>query len=228
MSRPEDGDASDPFVDIELSMPRPGETAVPPTLHVVPAATQSLVHPGEWVTLGVPGLYWLVDEYMVQYGPDLTDAGETYRLMPTSGFGAHRNVVPATDSTGPDFPFLHAVVSDMWLYRDGPDQMSVDEVPPWQSGAWFDQVQDSLASPPTVRHPRPAREMVSLSGRRVRVMFSGREWRWMIALSEPVMDKGEIVVPVCEPPNYHLTIYGHPPAGTKWVVKPPLHALWTY
>ena len=66
-----------------------------------------------------------------------------------------------------------APVSALWVYRFATARVEVDQLEPWQPHAWFANVRTDLDTPPSPRRARPARELPSLTGRRLHARVSG-------------------------------------------------------
>ena len=110
------------------------------------------------------------------------------------------------------------------MYRYATALVEVDQLQPWHPHLWFDNVRTDLDTPPSPRRARPARELPSLTGRRLHALGpDGIDH--LMAVSEPLDVHGEIVVHLLSLAHYAKARYGSPDNRTYVL---PLHQLWTY
>lgn len=207
--------------------PSDAETHAPPPLYAVPAAALGILPRGTRVTVGVPGSHWLIEENIVSDGPQPGPDGEVYNLICLAEWGAI-TLRPHEQYNLPQgqsrlLPW-QAPVSRLWVYRFAKGLLEVDHLPAWHPHLWFDNVRTDLDTPPSPRRPRPARELPSLTGRRLHALGSQAIEAHM-AVSEPLDLDGEIVVRLVSLEHYAKTRYGIPPPT---VTVLPLHQLWAY
>lgn len=205
---------------------REGELLAPPERYVVPASELPPLEEGTLVTYGAPGRWWAVDEAYTATPPQGRGLDESYGVIP---FGEEVAMVlrlqPGSRPTTPETAQgMWIATEDLWVYRDAGDQ-EVTDVEPWSQTAWFDRMAEDDQAPPAVRRPRPARELPSLIGRRLRAFGQG-EWHWLVAVSEPLNVDNSIVVRVVDLHRHGRMV------GSRELPDDPalvsLHRLWTY
>lgn len=213
---------------LEISAPSAAETRVPPAMHAVPGSTMGVLPVGQLVTIGAPGGWWLVDEVTIGSSPQMLDGVETYCLTPLAEWGAI--TVRPHEQDGVDKPLIQVKqwqlpTTDLWVYRPVDEAQDLMDLPP---RPLLDNLQQDLLTPPSPRRPRPARELPSLTGRRLYGPWgtSDTGWSWGVAVSEPVSVAGEIMVKL-------ISLYESPRAGygrlrPERIGSMPLHRLWTY
>lgn len=222
----------DDFADEIRGIPY-AEVEVPPARYAFPVWTLPALEPFTRVTIGGPG-WWLIDELVVMDDPPLErDDGQlVYQVMPHAEWGASMmRQHPGEQLVGDEqrvYP-REILAVDLWVYRDAvAEQVSVDQLEPFDPLAWYGRVMESTSVPPQVLSPRPARELPSLVGHRLRVRAPGG-WAWMIAVSEPFQEEGEFVVNLVHAPDYWRAAYGRPrTTGKPWLYRYPLHCIWSY
>lgn len=222
---------SDDFFAEEIRAPREVEKAVPPSRHAFPVAHRPPLESYTMVTTGRPG-WWFIDELIVVSGPYEEEGDTWYNVMPWAEWGA--SMVPRLASE--ELPgrkqrvFPRAMkASDLWVYLDGvPQADSIDEVKPPGPLDWYDRIMTTTSEPPPVLHPRPARELPSLIGRRLLVSGLTEGWNWCMGLSEPIDEPGGYTAIICPPRDYWRSVYGYVPQDRAWTQRPLLHTLWTY
>lgn len=211
---------------LEINAPSSAETRVPPLLHAVPAATMGILSPGQLVTVGDPGGWWLLDETIIAGGPFIVDEDEVYELTSLAEWGAitvrphEQEGVPAGSARL--LPWK-APTSSLWIYRPVETEGDLLDLP---SRTVLDNLQDDLLTPPSPRRPRPARELPSLSGHRVYGPWGETGWAWGVAISEPVSMGADIVVRVVALSDWARISYGAVDPDRIGTI--PLHRLWTY
>jgi len=222
------GEGNGDEVFVEFMGPSDAETHILPPMYAVPASALGILPQGTRVTVGVAGSHWLIEENIISDGPHPNpDGDELYRLVSHAEWGAvtlrphEQHNVPAGQARL--LPWK-APVSALWVYRFATAGESVEQLQPWAPHAWFANIKRDLDTPPSPRRARPARELPSLTGRRLHARLSGII-QVLIAVSEPLDVDGEIVVRMLSQPNYSKAGYGAPPTE---VVVLPLHQLWAY
>lgn len=213
-------DDADPLF---LTTPSLRDVAVPPSRWAVPAEHLPMLDAATWVTTRLGDQGWLVDELQVIGGPTTDDAGrESYPIVPhfENAAAVHRDGI---DERGGVMVTPRWIpTTELWVYRDAAERLTVGDIKPAPS--WLERVLATEGDgPPSPQHPRPATELPSLSGRRLRTLGE-RYWRWVVAVSEPADRSGDFLVEVCDPLDYHRAAYGCATA-TRAV---PAHTLWTY
>ena len=246
---PEGADGAD---YVEIVGIAEAELSIPPVLHAVPAATVGPLAQYEMVTLPIRQLSyrethdgevsypediligWLVDETIIIDGPFGYGDDETYLV---SSWSEHCAAIerpgqwPASE-TGPATAAVRSVrTADIWVYRATPGHHDLGEIPEWHQGLWFERiVPEAAQTPPSPRSPRPARELPSLTGRRLRgpthtaEHTEGPDWQWWVALTEPISQNGSFVVRVTSIAHYQHACQGD---ATSWNGY-HLHRLFTY
>lgn len=212
------------------------ETAVPPIRRAVPAVDLPPLQAGQLVTVGsVDNRWWLLDELMVDWLPGERSGvdPECYGCIPWPEQGA--GVARVTD-TGQPALYSHQWLPArrLWVYVDSPSrERTADELPTLEPDRWTDQLMDGRLgdgmTPPPVLRPRPARELPSLCGKRIRAQMTfadGLRWEWGVALSDPIATV-DMAVPVVPLRLYGPLMYDRMPKGTR-PFPIPLHRLWTY
>lgn len=225
------GDFDDLEMMFELRTPNEADLAAPPDLFTVPASTVTL-DPGQLVTVGEPGVWWQVDELVVMSGPvtphEQPEGDPLVGLVPWCEWGSASVRTKPGDLLGVYHRFVP--LSQVWVSRPAPEHegRTVDDLPGRDEHAWMRNRSSDAATPPLRRTPRPARELPSLAGRRLRTRTVTGGWEWVCALGEPVESGGsDTYVPVATLRDYGLALYGRPPSS-RWVWRPALHRLWTY
>lgn len=219
--------------EFELIINGPGaaDTMVPPPRYAYPVSTQPPLPSQTPVTYGDRG-WWLIDELLVVGGPLTRDGREMYELAPLPEWGAalvreHEQEAAHRPGQVVVNPLL-VEAGRLWVYRDALEERTgLEDLPPADPMSWFSRVRDDAGEPPHVMRPRPARELPSLSGRTVRVPSRSGGWMWMVAVSEPVSEDGEICVPLCSRGDYWQAVYLREPRR-DWLHLVPLHRVWTY
>lgn len=221
------GEGMDDAVFLDFMGPSDAETHAPPPMYPVPAAALGILPPFTRVTVGVPGSHWIIEENIVSAGPHPGPAGELYSLVPWAEWGA----VTLRPHEQHDVPSRlvrvqpwQVPVSQMWVYRFATSRTPVEELAPRDPNAWFANVRTALDTPPSPRLPPPARELPSLTGRRLHAPTAAGI-QVLVAVSEPLDVDGEIVVRLLSLINYSKASYGAPPDE---VIVLPLHQLWAY
>jgi hypothetical protein len=163
-----EGRGDEVFVD--FMGPSDLETHIPPPLYAVPASALGVLPHGTRVTVGVPGSHWIIEENMVSDGPFPDPDGEFYTLVNWNEWGAV-TLRPNEQHEVPEGRFRvlpwKAPVSGLWVYRFATSRIPVEELAPRDPNAWFGNVRTDMDTPPSPRWPRPARELPSLTGRRL-------------------------------------------------------------
>lgn len=223
---------SDDFFAEEIRMPREVEKAVPPSRHAFPVAHRPPLERHTMVTTGRPG-WWFIDELVVTNGPFENEGETCYDVMPWAEWGASMVRRLATEEefqAQPRRAFGRSIkASELWVYLDGkPQADSIDEVKQPGSLDWYERIMQTTEEPPPVLHPRPARELPSLIGRRLLVSGFDGGWMWRMGLSEPIDEPGGYTAIVCPPRDYWQSLYGYIPKDSAWTQRPLLHTLWTY
>lgn len=219
---------------IEFQGPSLEELSIPPVLHAVPASTVGPLEHNLLVTIAA-STGWIIDETLIVDGPTGLDNDETYRVVALSEYGAvqvrpHEQdpaLAPSVIVQTRSMP-----TSLLWVYRPAPGAHDVEDIPAWHSGMWFENVLEGgpSATPPTPRRPRPARELPSLTGQRLygpaltSAGAASAEWRWWIAVTEPIAEGTSIFVRCVTPPGYERACNG---AEEPWVGI-PLYRLFAY
>lgn len=214
-------------VFVDFMGPSDAETHVLPPMYPVPAAALGILPQGTRVTVGVAGSHWIIEENIICDGPHPGPDGEWYSLVSHAEWGAvtlrpheQHNVPEGKSRVLP----WKAPVSALWVYRFATARVEVDQLEPWQPHAWFANVRTDLDTPPSPRRARPARELPSLTGRRLHARVSG-VIQVLVAVSEPLDVDADIVVRLLSLPDYSKASYGIAPAA---VTVLPLHQLWAY
>lgn len=215
---------------IELQLPL-NEMRVPPDRYPVPATAMPPLSRGELVTLGEPGRWWVVDEAYVSSGPHGKGDEENYVVIPE----AEHTAAALRAVGGRPGPYdrgecrgQRVYINDLWIYRDRDHDQDrlITDLPPVGPSDWFDRMPADDLTPPPLRRPRPARELPSLIGQRMRV-YSYRGWEWWRAVSEPFQTEDGIEVRIVGPGQWHSLMGGRPLAEDQvWPVA--LHRLWVY
>lgn len=223
-------DDDDFFVEEFHGLPY-AEVEVPPKRYAVPAWTLPPLERLTLVTVGAPG-WWLVDELAVVGTVDKGDGQTWYEVIPHAEWGASLlRVVQEHMPEGEQRVSLRVLpASELWVYQDGVGEtVSVDKLEPFNPLAWFDRRMESTTEPPQVMTPRPARELPSLVGRKLRVR-TPEGWFWMMGLSEPIQSHpaDDYTVTLCHASDYWRAAYGRPTTGRTWLYRYPLHCVWTY
>ena len=183
------------------------QSQVPPARHPVPARYVPGLDAGDEVTIGLPGRCF-IDGQLVT-GAERTPVRVAGQPGDQEAVGV---AAPYAFWVARAFPQVGLTmqwwpVACTWVYRDAvsPGQEHPHGPPPThdEAGTWLDHVRPTLDEPP-VRHPRPAREAGSLTGRTVRLQHEPGEWSWWVAVSEPVDRDGEFVVHLLRPDQYWL------------------------
>lgn len=216
------------FIFEEIRGIAPAEVEVPPDRHAFPAWAVEELEQRTLVTVGGPG-WWMVDELIIVGTSDQREDDQTwYEVMPLAEWGASLLREDRADGKHVVVPWA-VPASDLWVYRDAPGEPgSADELAPPDPVAWLGRVTESTDQPPPVLTPRPARELPSLIGRRLRVR-APNGWFWMMGLSEPLQDGGgDIAMTLCLPADYWRAAFGRPKVGQDWMRRYPLHWVWTY
>lgn len=228
-------DEDDFFAEV-LRVPGGPETRVPPPRYPYPVEHQPPLEQHTLVSTGGPGGWWVIDELSIIAGPEVGEDGQDwYEVLPQAEWGASlaRQRAQGSREELPEgkqrvYPFWKRA-EELWVYRDaeqgGPQ--TVEDLPSLDPLAWYARVTRDPHDPPQVLRPRPARELPSMVGRRLRWSSADRGMLWVIGLSEPIDAPGGFVVSVCAEPDYWKLVYGVTPTGT-WLRQPPLHTLWTY
>jgi hypothetical protein len=199
-----------------------GELKAAPDRYAVPALTLPPLEHGTLVTYGEPGRWWVIDE--------------AYTATPTHGRGqdeAYGLVLLAEEAgmslrpdQGSQARLLPAFARDLWVYRDVDEDKDVTDIPAWTSTAFLDRLLEDDLTPPPIRRARPARELPSLTGRRLRAYGEG-SWHWVVAVSEPLSTDGAILVKVVDLHGFgDLLVSRQLPEDEPGLVS--LHRLWTY
>ena len=156
---------------LELHAPAPEELTIPPVLYAVPAATMGPLEQGQLVTVSV-ATGWLIDENFVVDGPAGAGDGESYDIASWVEYGAMQvrpHEQTTSDGTKVSVKVRPVPTTDLWVYRPAPGEHDLEDIPPWHPGLWFERVVEGgpPVTPPSPRRPRPARELPSLTGRRL-------------------------------------------------------------
>ena len=237
---------SDPD-DLYLKAPSRRDRAVPPSRWAVPARFYQGGNVGDLATARIPGTRrgWLIDELVLADPTPITrsdarsradtyvheadgaaDAAEGYLLFP------HAEVVAAERRGEQRRDGLVRVLprwvscDDLVIYRDAAERVLVEDLP--AAPSWLERMLAASRhdGPPEVLRPRPASELPSLSGRRLRTLDERDGWRWVVALSEAYDDEGDIVAEVTDLYGGWVRLcYGAPDVE---ITRAPAHALWTY
>lgn len=208
------------------------QTEAPPARHAVPVRYVLDLEVGDDVTIGLPGHYFLDGQVVAR--------AERGRVVPVGG-------TQEVEALGVAAPFAYWVSRGFpreglamqlwpldwcWTYRDAlaPGERHAhaprpDEHPHGEHESWLAHVRPGLREPPT-RHPRPARDAASLTGRTVRLQHEPEAWSWWVAVSEPVDHDGDVVVHLLSPSHYWLAQVSAEPPGSVRAV--PLYRLYTY
>ena len=212
---------------LELPLPTEDDLAVPPVLYAAPATSLPYLEAYTRVTYGVPTVGWIIDEAHVLTAPRLIGGVEHYRVAPLMDHGA-ASARGLVDGDSYEVITTEMPTKDLWVYRPGPESMTLDDIQPASPTAWMERVLPDLLTPPPVRQPRPARELPSLTGKRVFVR--GREGRWVpaIAVSEPFEGPHGVSVKLMRPEWYSLALYRTADYQDSMVSTMSLHRLWTY
>ena len=219
---------------LEFDAPAPEELTVPPVLYAVPAATMGPLEQGQLVTVSV-ATGWLVDENFVVDGPAGAGDGESYDIASWVEYGAMQvrpHEQTTSDGTKVSVKVRPVPTTDLWVYRPAPGEHDLEDIPPWHPGLWFERVIEGgpPVTPPSPRRPRPARELPSLTGRRLYgPSFTpsgtmGTDWHWWVAITEPISEEGGIYVRVLTIAEWERARNG---AGMGWRGI-PLHRLFAY
>lgn len=216
---------------VEFDGPSAAELAVPPTLFAVPSTSVARLQPGQLVTVATSG-GWLVDEHFVVDGPFGGGVQESYSIASAHECQRARHQVGDDLRVTVRLSERRVPAAQVWVYRAAPGSSDLFEMKPWTSALWFDNVrrEDASASPPARRSPRPARELPSLSGRRLygpALSADGRPtsaWTWWVAVSEPLEEEGGFFVRVLSMAGYGIACDG---GASNWVGM-PLHRLFAY
>lgn len=220
---------SEDRIELELGMPV-DEMRVPPERFAVPATAMPLLPVDELVTLGEPGRWWAVDAAYVASPPWTDEAGEERYGLVTLGelsaIALRDQLDPGREKRGKG-KAVQWPTRDLWVYRDADSEQLVTDLPLEASQtAWFDRMPADDLTPPPSRSPRPARELPSLLGQRLRVLANGA-WTWVVAVSEPLQMGEAISVRVVTPVRLAHLMGGEPmPEGQPFLVA--LHRLWVY
>jgi len=205
------------------------QTQVPPARHPVPVQYATEVEPGDEVTIGLPGHYFIDGQVLA-----LAERGVTTLAGQTEDQEALAVAAPFAYWLAKAFPKAGLTmqwwpVAYSWTYRDAvqPGKPPIDEGSATGDSArsWLDHVRSSLHEPP-VRQPRPARAAASLSGRTVRLQHERGTWSWWIAVSEPIELDGNFVVHAMRPSDFWLTQVVFESVERVQVV--PLYRLYVY
>jgi len=204
------------------------QTEAPPTRHPFPARYVPGLDAGDEVTIGVPGRYFLDGQVVVTAKHETTtlpgesQGREALAVAAPYGYWLSR-AFPTTELIAQKWP-----VDFTWVYRD---ELRPEERHPGTSAvaegptSWLTHVRPTMQQPP-VRHPHPAREAESLTGRTLRLQHERGAWSWWVGVGEPVDRDGDFVVHLMRPPDYWLTQAVLDPDAQVHVV--PLHRLWAY
>lgn len=207
------------------------KASVPPTRHAFPVAHHLPLERQTPVTTGRPG-WWLVDELVVTNGPYENKGDTWYDVIPHTEWGSSLSRQLSTPENRTDSQQRVLAMprrsSDLWVYLDDEQSRTVEDLAPLDPMAWYHRAMETTSEPPPTQSPRPARELPSLTGRRMRVHTPTAGWSWCMGLSEPIADAGGFTVTVCPPSDYWRAAYGFVPEGRTWLRRYPLHALWTY
>jgi hypothetical protein len=201
----------------------------PPTRHAVPVRYVPELEVGDEVTIGLPGHYFIDGQVLARAERQVTTVaghGEEQESLAVAAPYAYwlARLYPRAGLTMQWWPVAHA-----WAYRDAvrPGEHPLherrgtdDEV-----RSWLDHVRPAVDEPP-VRHPGPAREASSLTGRTVRLQHEPGSWSWWVAVSEPLDREGDFVVHVMLPNDYWLAQMDFVAADKARAV--PLHRLYVY
>lgn len=191
------------ILDIGTSL----DVAIAPDQEVHRADRVSVLDVGQAVTIGRAG-WWVIDELVI-VGSEGIDG---YRVVPWSEWGAAETRTART-ATSRVLP-----AAELWVYLDRAE-------PPPSEGV---ERATSDQEPPLWRRARPARDLPTLTGRRLRAR-TRTGWAWVIALGEPREATGDrdTWVPVADPRDHARAVYGEEP-DYKWVFEPPIYNLFTY
>lgn len=220
------------FFSEEIRGIAPAEVEVPPTRHAFPAWAVDELEPNTVVTVGGPR-WWMVDELIVAGTSEERTGGKTwYQVMPWAEWGAsllreEQQDVPKGQQRVVPWP---VPATDLWVYRDSTgEQPAANKLGPPDPLAWYDRVTETADQPPPMLNPRPARELPSLNGRRLRVR-TAEGWLWMMGLSEPFQNGpgGDIAMSLCLPADYWRAAFGRPITDREWFRPYSLHCVWTY
>lgn len=213
---------------LELNAPSAAETAVPPVMHAVPASAMGVLPEGQLVTMGSPGGWWLIDEASVGTGPHTMVGVEVYNIVPHIEWGA-LTVRPGEQATVRT-PYMQVrqirvATADLWVYRPVDEHLDLVDLAP---RPLLDNLQTDILTPPAIRRPRPARELPSLTGRRLYCPWDpdGPSQGWAVAMSEPFAHRGDIVVKLVSPWDWPKAVYSQ--LRPETVITAPLHRLWAY
>jgi len=209
---------------IELSIPD-ADVLMPPDQHAVPATALPLLETHTLVTFGQAGVWWAIDTSYTVGAPrrDVLPGEESYLVVPFA-----ESVQPRLrpKEYGEGVRGAHRRTSELWVYQDAAQEREITDVPPHNPMAWYDRVQSNDLTPPPIRRPRPARELPSLVGARVRVYGDGR-WYWVIVVSEPLEVEDRIMVRALEIGRWHHVLVGQPLRDDEpYLIS--LHRLWAY
>lgn len=229
------GMSPDDFFADTFRVPGESEVQGPPPRYPYPVEHQPLLEVHTLVSTGGPGGWWVIDELAIASEPEVDGEGETwYQVLPWAEWGSSlvrqrsANSTEALPSGQQRVWPRYKRASELWVYRDREEEVqTVDEIGPLDPLAWLSRVQQPAGDPPKVLRPRPARELPSLTGRRLRVSTVDKGWLWVRGLSEPIDDTGGFTVSVCAEADYWRLVYGFMPSGT-WLRRPALHTLWSY
>lgn len=229
------GMSPDDFYADTFRVPGDSEVAAPPPRYPYPVEHQPPLDIQTLVSTGGPGGWWVIDELATASGPEVDGEGVTwYQVLPWAEWGSSLLRQLAAGTTEAPAGNEQRVwprykrASDLWVYRDAEGEaQTIDEIGPPDPLAWYARVMKNVHEPPRALHARPARELPSLTGRRLRVSTIDRGWLWVRALSEPIDDPGGFTVSVCAESDYWRLVYGFTPSGT-WLRRPALHTLWSY
>ena len=192
-----------------MSSSEPWLPAEPVPIRPVPAVDARGLR-GRRIIIGVPGQGWRYDH---RADDPVTNDGQTFvpALLEADYYRAELDQI---EVFAPLVPITQVWVEQLHAPRATPGPSTPTTI--------FSRLV-TLTAPPE-RHPTPARDATSLTGRRVILTSPTREQRDLRATTDPYQNpEGDICVRICEESRwYQWAFTGHPPTTTEV----PVYLLW--
>lgn len=195
---------------------------VPPGRWAVPATAMPQLSWGDLATVPGPGgRGWVIDEMTIAEPAEGANGEAGYLLVPMGeSVAARRRGEENGEGMVAVMPRWEAT-QNIYVYRDESISGRRDALPE-AAPAMLERVGSSMFEPPMLR-PRPAVELPSFIGRRMRGVIEGK-WVWCVPITEPYEAGDDISVDVVRMSTWPSVIYGQDvPTFTI-----PAHRLFTY
>lgn len=198
------------------------DQAVPPGRWAVPATAMPQLPWGTLATVpGPAGRGWVIDAMTIAEPAPGPDGQDGYLLVPMSENVAARRRGEENEAGMVAVMPRWEPTESIYIYRDESISGRRDKLP--EPPDWLSRVGTSMFEPPTLR-PRPASELPSFIGRRMRGLID-HKWVWCVPITEPYESGDDISVDVVRMSTWPSVVYGDNDVPTLTVAA---HRLFAY